>query len=299
MPPVVEGGRSAAEARVAEAIPDLWRSGEDAARLYQLYLGRLQMKRRHQRVVGVCPRIRRYAVRGPGPSEGLFTFGFEVDSLCALGNYEAAWRRLRQREEIVFGKWLDLRGREWSRDDCWELVFAYAPLLFFRERHQLGRALLETALDFWFAENKVRSYDILFHVYNGDEVPKNRCRVTLSHFYARLGRSLRQWRHWEAFVNGFHPRLFRLAGVRRDDLMADPERLREFHDRLAELAADRRTSGVGGGLSDLIESAAKVRKRQAAIQRKRNEHDKRFKSARNRTNKKLRELFPDLRDLSK
>src|SRR5205085_10072380 len=87
--------------------------------------------------------------------------------------------------------------------DAWEWTFYYAPLLFFLRRYREGCLLLETALGFWCSRRKVRSYDILFYVYNADEQPSNRCRVTLSHFYERLGKSLREWQHWEAFVNGF------------------------------------------------------------------------------------------------
>jgi hypothetical protein len=284
---------------VAEAIPDLWRAEEDATRLYQLYLCRLRMNHRHERIVAVCPRIRRYAVRGPGPTAGLFTFSFEIDSLCDLKDYPAAWRRLRLREEIVYGERLDFRNREWSSADAWELAFSYAPLLFFLGRYRRGCALLETSLGFSLGGGKTRSFDILFHVYNGDEEPWNRCRVTLSHFYRRLGKDLRQWRDWEAFVNGFHARLFRLSSVRRDDLLADPGRLAVFFDKLIEVRAERTTSGVGGGQSDLIESAAKVRKRQEATRQKLDEFKKRIKPVQECMNCKLQELFPELCGLPK
>lgn len=281
---------------MAEPIPDLWRAKEDAARLYELYLCRLQMNHRHERVVVVCPRIRRYAARGPGPNEGLFTFSFEIDSLCELKDYHAAWRRLRLREQVVFGARFDLRSRQWSSADGWDLAFSYAPLLFFLGRYRQGCQLLETSLGFCFGGKKARSFDILFHVYNGDEEPWDRYTVTLSHFYGRLGRDLRQWRHWEAFVGGFHPRLFRLSGVRRDELMANPGRLGVFVDKLREVRAERTTSRAGGSQSDLIDSAAKVRKRQDATQRKLDEFNERIKPVMERTNLKLLELFPELMD---
>lgn len=282
---------------MADAIPDLWRANEDAVRLYQLYLCRLQMNDMHERIVAACHRIRRYAARGPGPTEGLFTISIEIESLCALKDYEAAWRRLRRQEEIAFGKRFDLRSRQWSRADFWELVFSYAPLLYFRGRYCQGSELLETSLDFWFGGTKPWSFDILFHVYNGDPEPSHRCRVTLSHFYGRLGRDLRQWRHWEAFVNGFHPRLFRLSGVPREELMADPGRLAAFFDKLLDLRNRRTTSGVGWGQSDLIDSAAKVRKQQDATQHKLNELRERITPMQERTNRKLQELFPELQGM--
>jgi hypothetical protein len=255
------------------------------------------MNHRYERVVAACPQIRRYAARGPGPTEGLFTFFFEIDSLCDLKNYQTAWRRLRLREKIVFGKRLDLRSREWSSTDGCELAWSYAPLLFFLGRCSRGRELLETSLGFSFVGRNARSFDILFHVYNGDDEPSHRCRVTLSHFYRRLGRDLRQWRHWETFINGFHPRLFRLSGVRRDELIADPGRLGEFFDKLMKVRDERTTSGVGGSQSDLIDSAAKVKQRQDATQQKLNEFDERIKPVQDRTNSKLRDLFPELQGL--
>lgn len=281
-------------AEVPVAIPDLWRAKEDAARLYQLYLCHLRMNHEDERVVAACPQIRRYAARGPGLAEGLFTFSFEIDSLCDLKDYRAAWRRLRLREEIIFGERFDLRSRKWSRADGHELEFWYAPMMFFLGRIGQGCELLETSLGFWFVDEKVRSFDILFRVFNGDEEPTDRCRVTLSHFYGRLGKDLRQWRHWEAFVNGFHPRLFRLSGVRSDELMADPARLGPFFDKLMELRAERTTSGFGGSQSDLVESAAKVKKRQDATQQKLDEFHERIKPTQDRMNSKLQELFPEL-----
>jgi hypothetical protein len=280
-----------------QAIPDLWRGKEDAAQLYQLYLCRLQMNRLHERVVSACRQIRRYAARGPGATEGLFTFSFEIDSLCDLKDYQTAWRQLRLREDSHFGARFDLAQRRWAAGDCWELAFFYAPLLFFLKRYRQGCTLLETSLGFWFNRRKVRSYDILFHVYNGDEEPSNRCRVTLAHFYDRLGKGLREWQHWEAFVNGFHPRLVRLSGIRRDELLANPGHLTVLFDKLMDVRDERTTSGVGGGQSDLIDSAAKVRKRQETTQRKLSEFRERIKPVQERTNRTLQELFPELQGL--
>jgi hypothetical protein len=279
------------------AIPDLWRAEEDTPRLYQLYLSRLQMNRLHERVVAACRQIRRYAARGPGATAGLFTFSHEIDSLCALKNYQAAWRQLRLRDAILFGERFDLARRRWSADDESQLVFYYAPLLFFLGRYRQGCTLLETSLGFWFNGRKPPSYDILFHVYNADKDPRDRCRVTLTHFYDRLGKCLREWQHWEAFVHGFHPRLVRMSGVRREELLANPGLLAVFFDKLMDVRDERTTSGVTGGQWDLIESAAKVKKRQEATQRKLDEFEEWIKPVQERTNRKLQELFPELRGM--
>jgi hypothetical protein len=283
---------------VADVIPDLWRANEDAVRVYQFYLSHLLINDMHERVVAACRQIRRYAARGPGATEGLFTISIEIESLCALKDYEAAWRRLRLQEEIAFGKRIDLRSRQWSKADWSELIFSYAPLSYFRGRYRQGCRLLETWLDFWFTGTKPRSFEILFNVYSREVEPTVRGGVTLSHFYARLGRNLRQWRHWEAFVNGFHPRLFRVSGVPRDELLADPARLAEFSDKLIDLQRRRCTSGVDGGESDLIESPAKVKKRQDATRRQLAAFRGRTKPVQERTDRKLKELFPDLPPLS-
>jgi hypothetical protein len=281
-----------------DAIPDLWRRGEtEVLRLYQLYLCRLQMHGRHERIIAVCGQIRRHANRGLGRAAGLFTFSIEIDSLCALKDYAAAWRRLQRQEEIATGKRFDLRRRRWSRADGFQLEFSYAPLLYFRGRYRQGCELLETALDYGFVGTKPRSFDTLFRVYNGEADPSHLARVTLSHFYQRLGRDLRQWRHWRAFVNGFHPRLFRLSGISREELLVDPARLAPFVDKLMEVRDQRITTGIGRGQSDLVDSATRVQKRQDELRSKLNAFKKRTKPLEKKTNGKLRELFPELQRL--
>lgn len=282
-----------------EQIPNLWREEEDAPRLYNLYLCRLQMNRLAERTVVACRTIRRYAGRGPGPMEGLFTFFYEIEALCDLGDYKAAWRQLRQRDFIASGERFDLARRKWSTAEAYNLGFYYAPLLFFRGRFRRGCTLLEMWLDCWFRKKAVHSFDILGHVYNEDNVPSHRCRVTLSHFYAQLGKSLGEWRHWDAFVNGFHPRLFRLAAVKREDLLTAPGLLPTFFSTLKDVQGERTISGVGGSQSDLVESAGKVRKRQEGLKRRLAAFRKRIKPVQQRTNQHLEELFPELQRLPK
>jgi hypothetical protein len=289
--------RKAQEVAVTPRIPDLWRAKEDAARLYSLYLVRLQMNRLRERVVSACRQIRRYAARGPGGAKGVFTFDFEIDALCKLKDYRTAWRQLRLREEAAFGQRFDLARREWSAVDGWDLAFFHAPLLFFLERYRQGCSLLETALSFHLGGRKRRSYDILFHVYNGGREPENRYGVALWHFYTHLGRELNEWQHWKALVKGFDPRLFQVAGVGRDELLEDSGRLPSFCDRLRAVQAERTISGVTWGLADLVEGPEVVRKRQEATRAQRNEFEERSKPARERIDAKLKELFPELREL--
>lgn len=282
---------------MAERIPDLWRAKEDVLRLYEIYLIRLSMNRLHERIVSACRQIRRYASRGPGPREGLFTFSIEIDALCELGRYQTAWRQLRLREEILFGRRLDLARRRWSAREAPLLPWDYVSLLFFLGRYRLGCALLETALGFSFRGKKVPSYDLLLYVYNDDEEPRNRYRVTLAHFYARLGRELREWRHWPAFVNGFSEKLFRLAGVGRAELLADSGRLPTFVGNLEQILRERTPTRITRGQADLIESPAKVRKWQEATQAKLEAFEERIQPVREEREAKLEELFPELRGL--
>lgn len=285
---------------MAHRIPDLWNAKEkDATRLYAIYIARLTLNDRHERVVSACRQIRRYAARGPGPKEGLFTFSDEIDSLCELRKYKEAWRQLRAREEVLFGGRFELRIGDGPFSNPYELEWHYAPLLFFLERYRDGCSLLEIALDAWFNGRELNSYEnLLFRVYNDDDEPWHRCRVTLAHFYNELGQDLAEWRHWNEFVNGFHPKLFRLSGVSRTDLRANAGLLPEFYGNLLAIRDKRVPTRVGGGLRDLIDSPEKVKKRQDTTRRQMSDFDKRAKAKRQRINLKLRELFPELQELA-
>lgn len=277
-----------------EPIPDLWELNEDARRLYDSYLSRLRIAGRHQRVVTVCRQIQEYAARGPGEEHALFVRSPLIDAFCELNNFEQAWQVLRWFQQIAFGAPIDLHRHEWTPQSAAEIEHHLAPLLYFRGRYRDGCMLLETLLGFWFDDHKVRSYVLLGRIYNGDKEPTNRYRVTLSHFYRRLGKSLSEWPHWETFVNGFHPRLFRLAEMKREELLTNSEQLPAFVDRLMDIRDERTTSGVGGSLSDLIDSPAKVRKRQEATQRKLDEFHEWSKPRQDALTAKLWELFPEL-----
>jgi hypothetical protein len=139
---------------------------------------------------------------------------------------------------------------------------------------------------------------MLFRVYNGDDEPEKRQRVTLQHFYHRLGRDLRQWRHWEAFINGFHPKLFRLAGIRSVVLLEDAAQFPIFFNRLMEIRQERATSSVTRGERDLVESPARVRAWHESTQTKIEQFKEHSRPRREQLEAKLLELFPDLQDLA-
>jgi hypothetical protein len=172
------------------------------------------------------------------------------------------------------------------------MMYDYAPLLYFRGRYEEGCRLLETALGMSIESGNVPSYDLLFHVYNGDRRPKIRPRVTLTHFYEKLEKSLTHWKHWEAFINGFSPKLFYVGRVQRKELLEHPERLEDFFRRLMEVRDRRTTSGVTRGQKDLIGNPKEIKKWQddtrlclEKLQRK---------QAVSHLNARLQRLFPDV-----
>jgi len=278
-------------------VPDLWRANADAERMYQLYLVRLQMNGLHDRVVNASRQIRRYAVRGPGRRAGLFTFSFEVDSLISQRSYSAAWRQVQLRDEIIRGHRIPLERRRWLPKDFWELAYTYAPLMYFLERYAVGAKLLEIALSFWYRRLKAESYQVLFHVYNGDDEPRVLPRVTLTHFYRRIGKDLKAWELWPVFVRGLAAPLFRIAGIERKALLADSALLATFFGNLMRLRSERVTSGVARGQADLIEDPAKVKRWQDATRASRERFDN--DPARDRTRAALYRHFPELESLAR
>jgi len=281
----------------AVQVPDLWQANADAERMYQLYLVRLQMNGLHDRVIEACRRIRRYADRGPGRRAGLFTFSFEVDALVSQRRYAAAWRQVQHRDEIIRGRRVPLERRRWSPGDFWDLACTYAPLMYFLERYAVGAKLLETALSFCYRHPKAQSYQVLFHVYNGDDEPRILPRVTLTHFYQRMGKDLKAWSLWPVFVRGLAAPLFRIAAIDRQALLADPALLATFFGNLMRLRSERVTSGVTRGQSDLIEDPVRVKRWQDATRAR----GERFRSdpARDRTRAALYRHFPELEGLAR
>lgn len=274
-------------------FPDLWQVGEDANRLYHLYLSELQRNGQYERVIVACRQIRRFALRGPGLKAGQFTFTMEFDAQFHLRNYKAAFAVLRRREGALFGRKLDLESRHWTADDAMELKFTYAPILYFLRRDLLGCTLMETALDFW-QPPFMNSYDLLYYIENNDPEPQHYACVTLAHFYRRLGRDLRHWRHWKAFINGFHSKLFRLAEIKKELLLADATKLAPFVRRLTRIRNQRTLSGVTRGEADLIEPPSKVMRAQAALKRKRDRFNRHIQPKTINHKEKLKQLFPEL-----
>ena len=270
-------------------VPNLWRRESKAARLYELYIAELLISNRHADIVAACRKIRSYT-RDANRQAAMFTYSHEIDALCALGKHAVAWQQLRRRDREL-EKVGELKGRKWGVADPWSVRFDYAPLLYFTGRYEEGCGLLEAALG-TANDRNVPSYDLLFSIYNGELRPKLRPRVTLTHFYKKLGKSLRDWEHWAAFLDGLSPRLFRVGRIRREELLEHPERLGDFFKTLMAVRAARMTSGITRGEQDLIESSRDVKKWQDDT-RLRLEKFRR-KQAASEWRTKMRRSFPDL-----
>lgn len=277
------------------SIPDLWRLKEDAERLYKSFLCRLMMHDMQERIVTACRVIRRHAAKAPETRDALFTFGHEIDALFELQNYRGVLRQLRLRERMLFGSRLDLLRLPPSSGQMIE--FQYAPVHYFLGNFSVGCILLEAALRPWFAVEKPDSLYIITRVCDGRNRSAGRHNVTLAQFYKRLNKKLSEWADWEPFVKGFDPRVFRLAGMSRLDLLNDCDKLPEFYRRLSDIAKQKGTS-LGSGKSTLLDSPAKIRQQKDQMQSHK-DFLKRTEPQRTPTDIKLKGLFPEMRVLLK
>lgn len=276
------------------AVPNLfrtWTDGKAIERYYGLYLDRLQVARHPERMVEVCRSIRRFASRQGSPRAGLFTFWREIHAYEALGDTNAMWRALCAWERMALGKRIDLASHRWRSADAHQLLFFYAPLLYLRHRYRLGCRLLEAALRMH-SRAKGWSFELLWHVYKPIQRPSTISDVTLKHFYDALGRNLRDWPLWYAFVDGFHPKLFRLSGVSRDCFRKDPALLQQFFEWISVERERRLFTHTTMGEIDLLDNPAKVKRRQMNVAKKISRILKDPRSF--QLEEKLKETFPEL-----
>ena len=276
-------------------IPDLWASGEDAERLYSLFLLQLWMTGHHDRVITAARRIRQYATHGPGPKAALFTYHFEIDVLCELGRFREAWRQQRQKDRSYFGRSIDYARHQWPDELGHQLLYSTGPLLFFTGQYELGRHLMECGLEVWFRGGRPSSYDWLHRVITNGTRPILPAHVSLWHFYQKLHRDLGQWRHWESYVDGFPDQFFRAIGVHRDALRKDAGLLRKISRRIREIMDERCTSGCTQGIEDIVGKASEVRRWHQKLLKKRKSGEPARRERSDHFDNKLLELFPELR----
>ena len=277
-------------------VPNLLRlrSAKESGYLYQDYLTRLMQSSRWDRTLEACRQIRSYAARHGRPRLADFTYHFEIDALCHLGEYSSAWRQLRRLERIAYGRSVNLKAKSWRSDELDWFLRYHPQILYFLGRYRMARRLYEAILGKLFKRSRSgASYEILPYVYNSIRRPKRRQHVTLFHIYRALGESLLKWSEWKQFVEGFHPKLFKVARVQRERLLQDPSLLRHLYERVEAEQNQRLTAGVSTGESDLTDPPAKVRRRQERLAAK----IARLRVASAEHELQLRKIFPELRSL--
>jgi hypothetical protein len=249
------------------SVPNLFRTfdnGHKIEQYYSVYLGQLLCANERSRVLEVCGCIRRFAKHHGRPEAGLFTFPFEMDAYEQHKvNAAAMWRVLRSWDRMALGKPVDLAKHRWKPEDSHRLLFFYAPLLYLRAHYRLGCNLLEKAIKMY-SRRKGWAFELLWHVYKPMPRPAATYDVTLAHFYRALGRDLRQWELWSAFVDDFPVKLFRLSGVSRNSLRSNPEFLEPFFQWISAERERRLFTHTTMGVIDLLDSPVKVKQRQTA-----------------------------------
>jgi len=258
----------------------------------------LMAEHRERRVVKVCQQIRVFARRSVRPHFANFTYFVEIDALCKLGKFSTAWRQLRRWERVACGKNLDLMADAWAPAEL-NWFFHYHPqLLYFLGRYRPACHMLEALLEKLVTRRrKGMSYEVLWHVYNPIAQPRDRHEVTLYHLYQKLGKNLQDWPHWERFVKNFHPKLFGLTGVRKEDLLRNPSLLRQFFKAITDEQKQRLTANVSVGERDLIDLPGKIRHYQETVAHKMARLD--VAIARSKSEQRLEEMFPELQHLGR
>jgi hypothetical protein len=97
-----------------------------------------------------------------------------------------------------------------------------------------------------------------------DRTTQTRRREEIPGLYRALGRDIRDWPLWGAFVDDFDSKRFRLSGVRRESLRR-LALLKPFFDWISRKRERRLFSHTRMGEVDLVESAAKVKCRQTDV----------------------------------
>lgn len=282
---------------MSEALPDLWALDDDARRLYEIYLATLDGAGCFRRVAEVASEIRDQL-----PTDGqaaFFTYGFEIQAWWKLNAPRRGWRCLREWEQRIYGRRVPLRAlaRQAGTGDYADAAATfYAPLLYAFGRYELGADVLNHTLLFHM-NGAVSSYELLFQLYNDDPEPATPVRVTLKHFYDRLGRTLDTWPAWSRFVEGLHPELFNVTEVDRDALRRCSDTLPEFYRRLMRVQRERAFSGATRGAADLVNAADEVAAWQRETRQQKDRALERNDGRAREIRAKLRRWFPEIKHL--
>jgi hypothetical protein len=111
--------------------------------------------------------------------------------------------------------------------------------------------------------------------------------------YQKLGKTLSEWKQWKRFLNGFDPKLFRIAGIAQTNFLRDASLLHQFVEKIEAAKHQRLTARVTSGERDIIAPGGVVHSYQNSVARSRELQTGDY----NKIKDNLREIFPDLRDL--
>jgi len=194
----------------------------------------------------------------------MFTFPLEMDAYSGKQNAPAMGRVLRSWDRMALGRSINLATHRWSTNDAHRLLFFYAPVLYLRGHYRLGCDLLEKAITMH-SRRKGWGFELLWHVYKPLGRPSKTHDVALVHFYRALRRDIRDWKLWADFVDDFPAKLFRISGVSRDALRSNPVLLEPFFQWICAERNRRLFSGTTVSVKDLLDDAAKVKRRQTNV----------------------------------
>jgi hypothetical protein len=194
----------------------------------------------------------------------MFTFPLEMDAYSGKQNAPAMGRVPRSWDRMALGRSINLATHRWSTNDAQRLLFFYAPVLYLRGHYRLGCDLLEKAITMH-SRRKGWGFELLWHVYKPLGRPSKTHDVALVHFYRALRRDIRDWKLWADFVDDFPAKLFRISGVSRDALRSNPVLLEPFFQWICAERNRRLFSGTTVSVKDLLDDAAKVKRRQTNV----------------------------------
>lgn len=259
------------------------------------------LQENYDRMVEACRTIRRYGLNCLDVKEWLFTFEYEVDSLIWLGRLDIALRQARSRDRAYYGH-CDYARLVWKEDSGMWPIYKVAPLHYCHEQFELGCHILEAALEPWFNNNWQSSYYWFRQIAPVYKKPNSIYQFTLAMFYHKLGKDLQEWKHWNAFIDGFPDQFYTVLKIGKKDLRNDSKLLPKVISRIGEIQKKNRpyyTSGGGGdSIEDIIESPRQIKKRHDQLIKERHETQQaKQERAQNRRllDQRLAELFPELR----
>ncbi|MFT3878275.1 MAG: hypothetical protein QM703_01285 [Gemmatales bacterium] len=178
------------------------------------------------------------------------------------------------------------------------------PLHYWLGRYELGCHILESALEPWFNNDWQSSYYWFTPITHQPRKHKATLfyPVSLAMFYHKLGKDLRDWKQWDAFIDGFPEKFFTVLKIGKKELRNDSNLLPKVISRIGKIQKKNRpyyTSGDGGqSIEDIIESPRQIKRRHDKLLKERHEseEEKRERAkVRRKLDQRLVELFPELR----